>query len=79
METLPVKKKNLNAQERKWVALGAVVTGARWNLIRKSTQTHIGNEKNPCYDMTALGAEAGDERLALGNQRNRRNVPNMDC
>lgn len=45
---------------------------------KKHMDTHVGNEKNPCYDMTALGADAGDERMALRNQRNRRNVPKMD-
>lgn len=26
---------------------------------KKHMDTHVGNEKNPCYDMTALGAEVG--------------------
>lgn len=44
---------------------------------KKHQDTHVGNKKNFCQDVTSLVAVDRDEGMALGHQRNSRKVPKM--
>lgn len=50
--------------------------GMKFNK-KKHQDTHVGNKDNFCCNVTSLVAVDMDERMALGHQRNRRNVPEM--